>query len=83
MQILVSPEVEELITRMIASGRYTCAGEVVREALRMLEEHEQSQAARLEEFNRELKVRLCNSRTSARTLSEEIRRATKADRTGG
>ena len=39
-------------------ARYNSASEVVREALRLLEEHDQSCAAQLAEFNQELGRRL-------------------------
>ena len=40
--------------------RYNSASEVVREALRLLEEHEQSRAAQLAHFNEELGRRLAS-----------------------
>ena len=40
------------------SGRYNSASEVVREALRLLEEHDQARAAKLAKFNGELGGRL-------------------------
>jgi antitoxin ParD1/3/4 len=42
----------------VASGRYTSASEVVREALRLLEREEKSRQEQLEEFNRELQARI-------------------------
>jgi antitoxin ParD1/3/4 len=58
MNVSLTPELDKFIADKVASGRYTSASEVVREALRLLEEHERSRAARLEEFNRELQRRL-------------------------
>jgi len=58
MNVSLTPELEKFVADKVASGRYTSASEVVREALRLLEEHERSRAVRLEEFNRELQRRL-------------------------
>lgn len=58
MNVSLTPELEKFIADKVASGRYTSASEVVREALRLLEEHDRSRAAQLEEFNRELQRRI-------------------------
>ncbi|GIW05067.1 MAG: hypothetical protein KatS3mg059_1687 [Thermomicrobiales bacterium] len=40
MNVSLTPELEELIRRKVASGMYGSASEVVREALRLLEERD-------------------------------------------
>ena len=49
---------EQFVATKVESGRYHSASDVIREALRLLEEHEQAKAAQLIEFNRELGRRL-------------------------
>jgi antitoxin ParD1/3/4 len=58
MNVSLTPELEQYVSAKVESGRYNSASEVVREALRLLEEHEQARAARLGEFNKELGRRL-------------------------
>jgi antitoxin ParD1/3/4 len=75
MNVSLTPELEKFIADKVASGRYTSASEVVREALRLLEEHEKSRAARLEEFNRELQARIdAADRGELVTAEESFRR---------
>jgi antitoxin ParD1/3/4 len=57
MNVSLTRELDKFVAAKVASGRYTSASEVVREALRLLEEQDRTRAARLEEFNRELKRR--------------------------
>lgn len=58
MNVSLTRELDKFVAAKVASGRYTSASEVVREALRLLEEQDGVRTARLEEFNRELKKRL-------------------------
>jgi antitoxin ParD1/3/4 len=58
MNVSLTPELEKFVSAKVESGRYNSASEVVREALRLLEEHDQGRAARLAEFNQELGRRL-------------------------
>ncbi len=60
MNVSLTPELEEFVGTKVSSGRYNSASEVVREALRLLEEHDQARAAQLTEFNRELGRRLAS-----------------------
>jgi antitoxin ParD1/3/4 len=58
MNVSLTPELEKLVSTKVESGRYNSASEVVREALRLLEERDLSRAAQLAEFNAELGRRL-------------------------
>jgi antitoxin ParD1/3/4 len=58
MNVSLTPELEQFVSAKVESGRYNSASEVVREALRLLEEHDTARAAQLAEFNEELGRRL-------------------------
>jgi antitoxin ParD1/3/4 len=75
MNVSLTRELDKFVAAKVASGRYTSASEVVREALRLLEEQERARAARLGEFNRELKRRLDSAdRGDFVTAEESFRR---------
>ncbi len=44
MNVSLTPELEQLVHLKVQTGRYTSASEVVREALRLMEERDQVQA---------------------------------------
>ncbi|MFN7970979.1 MAG: type II toxin-antitoxin system ParD family antitoxin [Acidobacteriota bacterium] len=50
MNVSLTPKLEKLVSKKVASGRYGSASEVVREALRLLEDRDQEQQARLGEL---------------------------------
>ena len=58
MNVSLTPELEQYVSAKVESGRYNSASEVVREALRLLEEQERVKAAQLGEFNKEVGRRL-------------------------
>ena len=58
MNVSLTPELEKFVSAKVDSGRYTSASEVVREALRLLEEHDGSRASQISAFNKELGHRL-------------------------
>lgn len=60
MNVSLTPELEKFVSAKVGSGRYNSASEVVREALRLLEEHDSARAAQLAEFNGELGRRLAS-----------------------
>ena len=55
MNISLTSQLEELVKKKVDSGRYGSASEVIREALRLLEEHDRVHAMRLEELRKEIK----------------------------
>ncbi len=58
MNVSLTPELEKFVGNKLESGRYNSASEVVREALRLLEEHDQARGALIAAFNHELGRRL-------------------------
>ena len=58
MNVSLTPELEQFVSEKVQSGRYNSASEVVREALRLLEDHDEARAAQLAEFNGEISRRL-------------------------
>ncbi len=48
MNVNLTPQLEELVRSKVASGLYTSASEVVREALRLMDEQDRLRAAKLE-----------------------------------
>ena len=60
MNVSLTPELEQFVQSKVENGRYNSASEVVREALRLLEEHEKMRSTQLAEFNKELGRRLAS-----------------------
>jgi antitoxin ParD1/3/4 len=56
MNVSLTPELEKLVHEKVKSGRYLSASEVVREALRLLEERDRLFELRLAELQRRLSV---------------------------
>jgi antitoxin ParD1/3/4 len=53
MNVSLTPELERFVSSKVEAGCYGSASELVREALRLLEEHDLNRAAQLAEFNRD------------------------------
>jgi len=60
MNVSLTPELETLVHAKVLSGRYNSASEVVREALRLLEDRDKARSAQLEEFRSEIDRRLAS-----------------------
>jgi antitoxin ParD1/3/4 len=55
MNVSLTPQLEELVKKKVESGLYGSASEVMREALRLLEERDRIRALRLEELRVEIR----------------------------
>jgi putative addiction module CopG family antidote len=55
MNISLTPQLEELVKNKVNSGLYGSASEVMREALRLLEERDRLRTMRMEELKTEIK----------------------------
>jgi antitoxin ParD1/3/4 len=73
MNVSLTPELEQFVQAKLKSGRYNSASEVVREALRLLGDHEQARATQLAEFNRELGRRLASLDRGERVDPAKVR----------
>jgi antitoxin ParD1/3/4 len=56
MNVSLTPELEQLIHKKVESGLYLSASEVVREALRLLEERDKLQAMKFDEVRKAIQV---------------------------
>jgi antitoxin ParD1/3/4 len=54
MNVSLTPELEKLVNKKVESGRYTSASEVIREGLRLLEEHDELRRIKLDTLKREI-----------------------------
>jgi antitoxin ParD1/3/4 len=64
MNVSLTPELEKFVQDKVEGGRYTSASEVVREALRLMEKHDQRLAEReeaLKAFQAELDRRIAEA----------------------
>ena len=55
MNVNLTPHLEELVRSKVNSGMYTSASEVVREALRLMDEQDRLRKAKLDELRRDVR----------------------------
>jgi len=72
MNVNLTPQLEDMVRRKVASGLYTSASEVVREALRLMEEQDRVRAARLDRLRQDIREGL-NSGAPTPWDPEEIK----------
>lgn len=58
MNVSLTPALERLVHKKVRSGDYQSASEVVRDALRMLQERDRQRTQRLAELRKELQIGL-------------------------
>jgi antitoxin ParD1/3/4 len=76
MNVSLTPELEKLVSRKVKTGRYQTASEVVREALRALEERDQVAALRLHELRKDILKGLTSGKATPFNVAE-LKRATR------
>lgn len=63
MNVNLTPQLEELVRAKVASGMYTSASEVVREALRLMDEQDRLRAVKLEQLREDIRQGLASGAT--------------------
>jgi antitoxin ParD1/3/4 len=54
MNINLTPHLEDIVRQKVASGSYASASEVIREALRLMEEQDHARAAKLAQLRQDI-----------------------------
>jgi antitoxin ParD1/3/4 len=79
MNINLTPQLEALVRQKVASGLYTSASEVVREALRLMDEKDQLLSAKLDQLRQDIREGL-DSGPATPWDPDEIKRQGRARR---
>jgi antitoxin ParD1/3/4 len=77
LNINLTPRLEKLVRQKVESGRYNSASEVVREALRLMEEQNELHALQLERLRRDIREGLESGPPRPWSLAEMKRRGRK------
>ncbi len=76
MNVNLTPQLEELVRSKVSSGLYTSASEVVREALRLMEEQDRLREVKFDELRREVRKGLDSGPSQpwdAKALKKKVR----------
>ena len=84
MNVNLTPQLEELVRAKVASGMYTSASEVVREALRLMDHQDRLQAAKLDQLREDIRQGLASGPAEAWNVKDlkdkaRARRAVKSE----
>ena len=81
MNVNLTPQLEELVRSKVASGLYTSASEVVREALRLMDEQDRVRAVKFEQLRADVRRGLDSGQSSAWDAAQ-VKQHAKAKRAG-
>ena len=79
LNVNLTPQLEALVRDKVASGLYTSASEVVREALRLLQAQDRLSEARLEQLRRDVREGL-DSGAACAWEPEQLKQAARTAR---
>ena len=79
MNVNLTPQLEDLVRSKVASGMYTSASEVVREALRLMDEQDRLWGAKLEQLRGDVRQGLASG-PSEPWDAEAVKRNARARR---
>lgn len=79
MNVNLTPHLEEMVRQKVNSGLYTSASEVVREALRLMDEQDQLRAAKLAQLREDVRAGLDSGPATAWD-AENVKREGRARR---
>ncbi len=79
MNVNLTPQLEEMVRQKVNSGLYTSASEVVREALRLMDEKDRLQAAKLAQLRQDIHEGLESGLATAWD-AEQVKREGRAKR---
>lgn len=82
MNINLTPQLEEMVRQKVVSGLYTSASEVVREALRLMDEKDKLRSAKLAQLRQDVQEGR-ESGTAADWDPDEIKREGRARKAAG
>ena len=80
LNVSLTPDLGRLVDNRVRSGRYQSASEVVREALRLLEERDRTPTASVEDLKRDIAVGLAQLQRGEGVAGEDFFRRLLAAR---
>jgi len=83
LNINLTPQLERLVRQKVSSGRYNSASEVVREALRLMEEEHELRALQLKRLRRDIRQGLKSGPARPWSVAEMKREGRKRLGSGG